>query len=127
MRILTVSLLAALLLTSCSAWHELRARHEGRMEAERDIAAGDLRLRTYGLPMSWDETLAKLLAERIGVEIDLVAGCLVTPELLAETTAYNETVEAEIARRFGAGTLKSIEKEAIRIDEARHLPRPSGQ
>jgi hypothetical protein len=120
MRTLTVSLCAALLLTSCSAWHESQARHAGRVEAARDIAAGDLRLRTYGLPIPGGvPTYETLLAERLGVKVVPVAGCLVTPELVAKTYAYNTAVEAEIARRFGDDILKSLEKEAARIDSER--------
>jgi hypothetical protein len=120
MKILPVSLCVALLLTSCSTWHESRARHAGRVEAARDIAAGDLRLRTYGLPIPGGvPTFETLLAEKLGVKVDLVGGCLVTPELVAKTAAYNAAVEAEIARRFGEGILKSLEKEAKRLDSER--------
>ena len=120
MKTLTGSLLVALLLTGCSSWHELRARHDGRREAARDIAAGNLRMRTYGLPIPGGvPTYETLLAERLGVKVYLVAGCLVTPELVAKTEAYNAAVEAEIARRFGDGMLKSLEKEAARIDSER--------
>lgn len=120
MKTLPVSLLVALLLTGCSAWHESQARRAGRDEAARDIAAGDLRLRTYGLPIPGGvPTYETLLAERLGVKVDLVGGCLVTPELVAKTSAYNAAVEAEIARRFGGGMLESLEKEAARIDSER--------
>ena len=118
MRILTVPLTVALLLTGCSAWHESQARRDGRAEAARDIAAGDLRLRTYGLPLPSDSTYETLLEERIGVKVDVVAGCLLTPDLVAKTSAYNAVVEAEIARRFGADVLDSLEKEAARVDSA---------
>lgn len=117
MRILTVSLFAALLLSGCSAWHESQARAEGRREAAHDIAAGDLRLRTYGIFIPGaTSTFEDLLAAKLGVKVDTVAGCLVTPELVARTAAYNEVVEAEIARRFGADAMDSLQKEANRID-----------
>jgi hypothetical protein len=121
MRILTVSLLLALLLTGCSAshaWHESRAREAGRAQATRDIAAGNLELRTWGIPIPGDSfTFEKLLAERLGVRVGAVGGCLVTSEQAAHTEGYNAVVEAEIKRRFGSNIFDILKEEAARIDQ----------
>jgi hypothetical protein len=74
----------------------------GAAEAERDIAAGILRLKTYGLPAPWFVDYQNLMKSRLGVEIKPVAGCVVTDYLTKNAGGYNRRMNEEIARRFGA-------------------------
>ena len=77
------------------------AAREGRREADRDIREGRLSLRTYGFASGGTTSSQKVL-ERYGVRRQAVAGCVVSPAIVAETAAYNEVMKAEIRRRFGA-------------------------
>ena len=86
----------------------------GRFDAEQDIKAGRLILRTYGFAAGGKSTYALLLEKRLGVRMRAVAGCVVSQEILAETAAYNEVMTAEIKRRFGPRILEDLQKEASR-------------
>ena len=66
----------------------------GAAEAERDIAAGVLRLKTYGLPAHWFSDYQNLIKSRLGVEIKPVAGCLVTENLTKNVGGYNRRMNA---------------------------------
>lgn len=84
----------------------------GFAEAERDIAAGTLRIKTYGLPgPSFVESIA-LMQSRLGVEVKPVAGCLVDDALRENVTGYNRRMMAEIARKFGPDAMAKIERDA---------------
>lgn len=88
---------------------ESAAAREGRREAVRDIREGRLILRSYGLASQGTTATSQKLFERFGVRRQAVAGCMVSPAILAETAAYNEVMRAEIRKRFGAAALDEIE------------------
>ena len=88
------------------------AAAEGREEARADIAAGELVLRTYGVATSVESPYNRLLSERLGVQVRIVAGCTPGLKTIVETTAYNDVMEAEIRRRFGSHVLAEIERDA---------------
>lgn len=83
------------------------AAKRGRLEAVQDVRAGQLILRTYG--MAGHAAYSGDLQKKYGFKIEVVAGCIVDPALIAETGAYNEVMKAEIKRRFGARALKDLE------------------
>jgi hypothetical protein len=89
-----------------------RWRARGREEAERDLAAGKLCLRTRGLPVKWAEKYHEMAKEQLGIEFEAVAGCVVTEELAEQTDGYNEPMRREIDRRFGPGSLDKIAERA---------------
>ena len=84
------------------------AAREGRREAESDIRDGRLVLRTYGFASGGTASSQKVF-ERYGVRRQAVAGCVVSPAIVAETAAYNDVMKAEIRKRFGAAALAEIE------------------
>lgn len=90
----------------------------GRAEAKRDIAAGKLGIRMYGMYPEWDPQLRALLQSRFGADLTYVLGCVVKSdedrEILERARGYNEEMEREIERRFGVGALDNVRKEAIR-------------
>jgi hypothetical protein len=88
------------------------AWQEGKAEADRDIKAGVLRIKIYGLPGPGEAEYQQLLKERLGVELARVAGCCVTVDLTESVRGYNERMTAMIEQRFGQGALTRIEKEA---------------
>jgi hypothetical protein len=88
----------------------------GGAEAERDIAAGVLRLKTYGLPAPWYARYAGLMRQRLGVELRGVAGCDVDDGLRRKVEGYNRRMEVEIARRFGPAAHDAILSESQRSE-----------
>ena len=77
----------------------------GRIEARRDIRAGRLAFKMWGLRMKggvYETTLER----RFGIKCRTVAGCVVTPAEMAGWNAYNDEMQAEVARRYGAGALE---------------------
>jgi hypothetical protein len=86
----------------------------GAAQAESDIVAGTLRLKTYGLPAPWFGTYSNLMKTRLGVELQGVAGCVVDEGLRRSVNGYNARMETEIAKRFGTGAHEAIVEEARR-------------
>ena len=87
----------------------------GAAEARRDIAAGKLRLKTYGLTAPWFGNYTNLMKSRLGVETVSVAGCVVDDGLIRNVAGYNARMENEVARRFGVGAHDKIVAEAQTI------------
>ena len=87
------------------------AAEEGRAEAKTDIAAGRLILRTYGISPAAESPYTRLLAERLGVKVVVVAACTPDARTITETAAYNEVMKREIRKRFGRNALEDIERE----------------
>jgi len=85
----------------------------GRIEAERDMRAGRLCLKFYGFAPRSHAAYRDLLRDRLGVEMDVVGGCVATHSQRAAWEAYNNTVVAEIERRHGAGVLERTYEEAM--------------
>jgi hypothetical protein len=94
------------------AWMIKGPEEAGAAEAERDIAAGVLRLKTYGLPAHWYDDYQKMMKSRLGVEIKPVAACVVTSTLTRNVGGYNRRMEEEITRRFGAAAHDQIVAQA---------------
>jgi hypothetical protein len=86
----------------------------GRADARRDLRAGKLAVETAGLPAPWQPTYAHLLRERYDIELRTVGGCVVTPDMDQHRTGYNEVMQAEITRRYGAKIFDRTAEEARR-------------
>ena len=80
--------------------HVEAAYQAGVAEAERDIAAGQPRLR-YGARGAWGDDLARTLQARFGVEL-VVLSCLTDAASRSFETGYNATVEAHVDGLHGA-------------------------
>ena len=120
-------IVALLALLGCSD-QKAKWRSEGRSEAEKDLAAGQLRLKIYGLPFPWDRKYREMAWERLGVELDFVAGCIVDDELVERVAGYNEPMQREIDRRHGPGAMDKLAEAARaeyqRNEEGRVVPKP---
>jgi hypothetical protein len=111
--------LAALAMAGCEDPKE-KWRAEGRDEAERDIAAGSLCLKSYGLPAPWRSKYHAMAKAKYGVEFDIVADCVVAEELLERVRGYNEAMNREISRRFGTDALDKLAEVARTEYEQEH-------
>jgi hypothetical protein len=89
----------------------------GRKAAEADIRRGTPKMLTFGLRAPWDRDIRQLLKEKFGVQMEGVAGCMVTQAQVDYANGYDDRIEKEIATRFGVKA--SVEEEAKRVYEAR--------
>lgn len=89
---------------------------DGTETAEKDIAAGVLRLKGYGL-VTWRAEYARLLYEEHRIECQIVADCIVTWELVQHVDGYNKRMKEEIASRFGEYYLEDAAARAEANDE----------
>jgi hypothetical protein len=112
----TLSLLFILFITGGCASHTGRTlddRPSGAEQARRDIAAGRLELRAYGLVAPEDGDFAQLLQEHFGVRFTRVAGCAISGEEAKRVDAYNRIMTGEIERRFGRGSIERQREDAV--------------
>ena len=82
------------------------AYQAGVAEAERDIAAGQPRLR-YGARGAWGDDLARTLTARFGVEL-IVLSCLTDAASSSFVAGYNVTVEAHVDGLHGPGSVAAV-------------------
>jgi hypothetical protein len=84
----------------------------GRKDAETHIAGDVLMPEAFGYPAPCREEYERILQDRYGVTLNAVAGCVVNSWILDHARCYNETMEAEIARRYGRALLEQVAKDA---------------
>jgi len=72
----------------------------GSVTARIDVARGHYEIETFGLPVPWRPQYAQLLHDRYGVEINPVAGCVVSQSLLSYSHAYNSVVADAVRHKF---------------------------
>jgi hypothetical protein len=105
------AIVLVMLLAGC-ADPKAKWRAEGRVEAERDIASEKLRLKGWGYPAPWSAMYKKMTKDELGVEVETVAGCVVTEEQDERWGGFNERMNEEVYRRFGPGALDKVAKKA---------------
>jgi hypothetical protein len=105
--------LDAFLLIVCSVvlW-ELATPLRGNLAARYDLARGKHRILNFGLPPLWLPEYARLLRERFGVELDAVAGCTVSQQLVSYGEAYDKVTAAAAIRKYGHDIFRECAEEA---------------
>ena len=91
------------------------ARAKGAKEAADAISAGTLKLKDYPPPPSpaWYGEYIRLLKERnIGYEAPSLPPGVSDADFREEVQGWNETMTAEINKRFGEGTVGKLREEA---------------
>ncbi len=91
---------------------EAAAAIEGHAAALKELAAGRLALETYGLPSRSRGAYIDILKEKYGIQLRMTAGCIVNSTITGHARGFNETMMAEITKRFGPDALAQAEKEA---------------
>jgi thiol-disulfide isomerase/thioredoxin len=79
----------------------------GKADAQKDIAAGKLIFKRYGLTAAINPSVLKQLKEKYRVEVS-ESGCLIMPGFVDYVKGYNEFSTAEMRRRFGEKPLKLL-------------------
>jgi hypothetical protein len=77
------------------------AEDKGRARAAEDIRAGKPHIAYYGKPWSAGRPL---IDESSGLRVEIVEGCVVTGEFVAETDAYNAAMREWAKLRAGSAT-----------------------
>ena len=113
----TFAIALAFLLSACAAISSIAAQR-GRADARADLRAGKLAIETFGKPANYRPTYQRLLRERYGVQLRVVAGCAVDDSILGHTRGYNAIMRPEITRRFGTDVFDRTVADARRIHTA---------
>jgi hypothetical protein len=108
-KILAVVVAVPILLTS---WF-FTASIRGQTAAHIDVALGHYEVQGYGLPGPERDEYALLLQSRYGIRFRTVAGCIVSPSLLAYLNGYNEVVRNRANRKFGRDVFEESYQEAL--------------
>jgi hypothetical protein len=85
----------------------------GQLVAHFDVARGHYEILSLGLPAHWRSEFARILRERYGIEDRVVAGCMVSPPLLAYTEGYNRVSMTAANRKFGRDIFKESAADAM--------------
>ena len=88
---------------------------KGEKEALEDIKADKLKLKTLGLKVGWFREWQEILWKEHEIQIDIIAGCMVSDEEIDYANGYNSISEAEIKKRFGENIFENTLYKAERI------------
>lgn len=107
------SLVTLLLFLGCTAQTNSAAvgdhsHRNGKADAQKDIEAGHLYLKAYGLPHPATEQYAALLQKDLNVTYQQVGGCMVDQTLTKYANDYNEVILAYIAKKHGPNAIMDI-------------------
>ena len=111
-------------LSSFAAW-EFSASIRGRLMAQFDVLRGRYEVLAVGKPAASRPEFARLLRERYGIELRVVAGCGVTDSLLAYVDGYNTVSASAANRRFGHNVFEEVAIDARRnwkLQQRRAIP-----
>lgn len=72
------------------------------------LRAGQLRLKSTGFPSPGRNAYGRLLQQRLGVKLEVVAGCAVDVAIAIKVEGYNQRMRAAIEWRFGPQALADV-------------------
>lgn len=97
---LVAALALVVLVLAWWGW-DYSASARGEIVAQYDVARGHYRVLHYGFPSPGLPKYARIMQERYGIEYLTVAGCVVSPSLMAYADGYNAVSMAAARRRYG--------------------------
>lgn len=109
----------AVLLLAVIVWW-LTAYPRGMVVAWFDHARGHYEIKVYGFPAPWSCEYARLLKLRYGIEVNAVAGCVVTEQLVHYVAGYNAVSQPRIETRFGKDVFAECADDARKAWEREH-------
>ncbi|MGA2601444.1 MAG: hypothetical protein ABSH09_31145 [Bryobacteraceae bacterium] len=77
------------------------ARTRGKIQAHLDVSRGHYAILIYGLQAESLPETARLMRQRYGIELRVVADCIVTKPLVAYVDGYNMVSMPAVRRKFG--------------------------
>ncbi len=84
----------------------------GMIAAWADGARGHNEVKVCGLPPPWDGEYIRLVRQRYGVEVNAVAGCVVTQDLVRYVNGYNSVAKPRIRTQHGKDIFAECANEA---------------
>lgn len=100
------------------AWWWSSSIH-GYLDAALDVARGHFEVQSTGLPARWRPEYARLLRARHGIELRVVAGCVVSDALTAYVRAYDTLAVAAAKYKFGRDVFAECDADARKHWERR--------
>ena len=88
---------------------------DGAAEARKDITDGCPKLKVYGLLTGSTDFYAGLLASKLGIHQQTIAGCVVTSDLTKYADAYNKVITEYAEKKFGKGIFEKLMTEANQL------------
>ena len=88
--------------------------------AQHDIARGHYRVLAYGLVAGGSSEYKALLHNRYGIEVRVVAGCIVSSALVSYANAYNRESVAAAKKHYGYDVFKECSDEATKQWKENH-------
>lgn len=104
---------ASLMLVAGSIGWLVSGGIRGQLVAHFDVARGHYEILTFGLAAPWRSEFARILRDRYGIEQRVVAGCMVTPSLVAYTEGYNQVSMTAANLKFGRDVFKESADDAM--------------
>jgi hypothetical protein len=95
-----------------AACYSYGSYYGGKIEAYLDVMRGAYSIRTYGTPDGWIIQSKDILSNEFGIDVVVVAGCIVSGELREKSRGYNDVMEAAIEERYGRGILERLWRRA---------------
>lgn len=92
--------------------HTIDEYKRGKQEAHRDLKAGKMMVKTFGLPQPWIGTYRDILRSQYGVEDEAIAGCIVDDGILDYSRGYNEVSKAFIQKNYKMDIFEKAAEEA---------------
>jgi len=83
---------------------------KGQELAKQDIQQNSMKYKLYGQPRMHDQRFKKLLLHKYNIELDIVAGCLVTDEITYTTDGYNKIIREYTFKKYGKDIFKETEE-----------------
>lgn len=108
----------ALVILAAGWWFSAYPR--GMIAAWADDARGHYEVKVFGLPPPWVGEFARLVRERYGVEVNPVAGCIVTQDLVWYVDGYNSISLPRIRARFAKDIFAECVADARAAWEQKH-------
>jgi hypothetical protein len=98
---------------------------QGRVDAARDIAAGNMKHKVYTsilcLGSGWGDVRRVLAQYGLELELGHADYGQWPPDLYARTKGYNERIEEELDRKFGSGTSEQMRNAISEIESQGRL------
>jgi hypothetical protein len=113
------ALVVLLLVWANSGWRPIPS-FRGQLAARIDVARGQYKILTFGLPSADRPQYATLLRQHYGVEMKVVAGCEVRPSLMDYVAAYNNVSIEAVNRKFGRDVFKETYDEVKKDKKQTH-------
>lgn len=86
---------------------KIRSSKEGKEDAKNGIVSGNLRIKRHGLTVAIPQESLDKMKKEYNIEV-VDNSCILFNASADYFISYNETMKAEITKRFGVKSLKNL-------------------